>query len=102
MSEEGKERHPVLTEAKLTHMVRHALKSDNAEMVEHEVIMMKGDGYSSEVNKLDMTVKVNGAPQKLSWMCKTIPEESFMPREAMRCLHMEEKEIGIYTKVNNS
>ena len=52
--------HPILTRAKLTQMVRHALKSDNVEMVECDVGLAapKGEGYSSEVNKLDMTVKV--------------------------------------------
>ena len=48
-----------------------------------------------------MSVKVGdkGTLQELHWMCKTIPAESFMPKEAMRALHMEDKEIGLYTKV---
>ena len=101
---EGKE-HRILTKAKLTEMVRHALKCDSVEMVEYKVgrAVPKGEGYSSEVSKLDMTVKVGekGAKQELHWMCKTIPENPMMPKEAMRALHMEDKEIGLYTKVNN-
>lgn len=44
--------HPVLTKAKLTEMVRHALKSDVAEIVEHEIRRPpKGEGFSSEVSR---------------------------------------------------
>ena len=98
---EQKEHH-ILNKAKLTQMVRHALKSDKAELVEHNVRLAapKGEGYSSEVNKVDMTVKVGDKDHKLSWMAKTVLEgDSYMPREAMKCLHMEEKEIGMYTKI---
>lgn len=52
-----------------------------------------------------MTVSLGdqGATEKLNWICKTMPEEgTFMPKETMRGLHMEDKEIGMYAKVSTN
>ena len=35
----------------------------------------------------------------INYLFKTLAEEGYMPKEVMRGLHMEEKEIGFYTKI---
>ena len=35
----------------------------------------------------------------ISSLSKTLAEEGYMPKEVLRGLHMEEKEIGFYTKI---
>ena len=102
----GNKEHHILNKAKLTEMVRSAYKDDKIEIIEYKVspAAAKGEGYTSEVNKVDMTVKgvLNTASSptvELHWVCKTMMKEPMMPMEVIRCLHMEDKEIDIYSKV---
>ena len=60
----------------------------------------KGENYSSEVSRCDMTVVADGEEKReLHWICKTLPEIPFFPKTIMRDMRMEEKEISFYTKV---
>ena len=103
---ENKEHH-ILTKDKLTEMVRRCYNDDKIEIVKYKVspAAAKGEGYTSEVSKVDMTARgvLNTASSPtvdLHWVCKTMMKEPMMPMEVIRGLHMEDKEIHMYSKVS--
>ncbi len=94
-----------LTEAKLASMAAKAFGKDKVKVLNHSVgpAADKGDeGNASEVCAVKMRVQLDGGDEReLRWVVKTTPGKVFYPTEVVRALHMEQKEVEVYSKVRD-
>jgi hypothetical protein len=97
--------HHLLTKDKLVDMVKVFFKAKKVDMLDWSVrpavAAGSGENFCGEVSRCEMIVRLDECAESktLNWIVKSIAEKPLIPKEIIRVMQMERKEIEMYKKV---